>query len=371
MDANQRPDKMNYEVGQIVQVAYQYKDHFHMMVGKIEKLPNGKTKDFSVRLAEASVFPHKKEDGSEVEVIQVPLRMLGKIIDTNSSADSLKFNATYIYPVGRLALIAHDDYKSGRTKGRIIGMSFESSQDNELSYYVVLKRRNEDFEEYTVDQNDERSGVFAKLYPKKHVIQVRSHNVIQTVGISETDRVNPDIYKRFYMQGLWSKMAAIGLVRRVIKTVRTVPDKDDGIWYAFTTDDHYLDCSSRLEGFDEHQLTLIKGFSRDTSERPEPGDVIMTIPLDNPKKKDNPPVGYIPVKDFPGLDVFNTFVLTHGQHKIFTGRSPMQIVAMCEKLTENGRESTPFSLLLQGYFHKNFRDAIVDAFKEEHLWFLA
>lgn len=363
---------MQYEVGQIVQFGYLHKQSFHVMVGKIEQAFEGKSKEFDVRLAEASTFPHKNEDESEVEVIRVPLRMLGKIIDADSPSDSLVFNGVYKAPIGALVRVTNLEYdRSKRTKGRLLGMSFEDNRTKELSYYILLKRQNDDFAEFSVDLHDERGGVFAKLHPKKQVIEVNGSQIIGVADISEKDRTDVKLYQRTYMKALWERVAAMGLVRRVIKAVHTIPGKEDDHWYAFTTDDHYTDCSSCLKGVNTTFLRLDKDYPHEIAARPEKGDVILTIPLENRKKRECPPVAYIPAKEHPGLDVFNTFVLSGGGHKIFTNRTPMQIVAMCEQVTENGRLPTPFSLLVQGYFHKNFRADSVDAFRELHLWHLA
>lgn len=384
---------MNYEVDQIVQFGYICQNNLHVMVGKILRVTGSSTgvPAYELAVASDSNFPHKNEDGSEVEKIVIPFRMMGRIVPVDEPSDKLVFNWRGESRIGWLAKVNSPEGREAI--GRILGVSF--SQDGRFTYYVALSKKAEGFEKLQVPKVDWRGGVFVQLEPKKQVVALEAQLIVDSKNISEKQRSDNKLYRETYFAILERKIKALNLKRRTIKVVHNIvraetvkPDHHNAdikalhdvkavLWYAFTTDDHYLSYSTHLRdivtnpkrkdfiGFMPSEVDFDYAMKR-----PEPRDVILTREIHDPDKKANPPVAWMLASEEVGLDVFNTYFQTAGTHKIFTGRSPEQIIAMCEGEYEDGsRAPTMYSELLQGYFHKNFRCETVDEFREHYLWF--
>ena len=385
---------MEYEIDQIVQFAYLHQNVLYVMVGKIVDVKASSV--YKLAIASDSNFPHTNQDGSEVETIDVPLRMMGRIVPASEPSTNLVFNWKTDSRIGWLAKVSNAE--NWMAIGRIIGVSF--NQDNKFTYYVALKRKVENFEKFKVDRQDARGGIFAQIEAKKQVIGVSSQQILDSKNVSEKQRTDVKLYQETYHAVLKRKIAALNLVRRVVKVVhdikvaqnvkldhhneeiRALHDvKENGsdLWYAFTTDDHHLSYETHLreivtkpgrKDFIEFMPSEVD-FHR-TTRRPESRDVILTRAIVDHKERANPPVAWMFADDEPGFDVFNTYFQTNGQHKIFTDRRPAQIISMCEERLEDGsRVPTLFSKLLQGYFHKGFQCEEVDEFREQYLWFFA
>ena len=378
---------MDYEVGQIVQFGYLHANVLHVMLGKIrgslgshdlssenstksKKEVKARGQEFELYIAEQSKFPHANEDGTEVETVRVPLRMMGRVVHPDEPSEKLLYNWKTESRVGWLAKI--ENLSGDQAIGRIIGVSFDHR--SHFKYYVILSKRNEDFKAYDVDASSPRGGVFAELYPTKQVVGVSATQILDSKPITDQQRADNKLCMATYLSALKSRLTKLGLDRKVIKVVHTIPDKTEEYWYAFTTDDHYLDCSNQLRAISTNIskdfLTFIPDSQVPLALRPEARAVVLTRKLDDPKGRANPPVAWLAADEMPGFDVFHTYVTTEGKHKIFANRDNNQIITMCEELLEDGsRLPTKWSLLLQGYFHKNFHDEVVDEFKAKFLWF--
>jgi len=358
---------MEYHIGNIVQFGEFANGKLYIMVGKIEKIEEG---IFTIRLAAQTNYRDPN-----VESVQVPYRMVGNIIPLDRPTDKLSFNLVIESRVGHLAKVV--DQIGDYTTGRIVGMTFEL--DGRFGYVVAISKKCELFDTFIVNEKDEKAKTFIELLPKKKLIKVFSTYIADSRNVTDLQRKDPSVHRQAFMSVLAAKIKELGLVRRVVKTVKTITGMDEDHWYAFTVDNHYIDCSNAFPALmtnpkNPRFLKFEETVPDVLAARPEVGDVVLTREIYTDRETKSPPCNWLLAEDYPGLDVFNTFISTGGKHELFAkNKHPSDVVFHCmQKMSDEpgDRAPTPFSDLLTGYFHKNSQSKAVSDFKSTHVWFL-
>tara|TARA_R110001632_G_scaffold200941_2_gene323662 strand:- start:8434 stop:9999 length:1566 start_codon:yes stop_codon:yes gene_type:complete len=187
------------------------------------------------------------------------------------------------------------------------------------------------------------------------------------------------------------------LKRETVKVVKESTNKRQIAQYFFTYDNHYGNQScAGIDLVTKHSKQFLQisdkgGYSfydlkeKDIIYRSELSSSYNTYPNNkndnNRKKKSNEKkeeLRWLVSSDinrsnkfeysnaYYGLDIFITFVLSEGKHKIFNGKKPQEIIDSCKLYKENNT----FSDLLEGWFNPSISNENMNFFRKRFLWWL-